>query len=386
MIPIQFGKMYDPIRRNIREEEFQFEQGEETDIVDNTNTEEPTNKPQWKDEEDRVANFYITADPRYHNKRLPKMIKIKDPKCGEVSIYVKRNQPKAARIHKKREDNGPHRFFQSELMLYTAYTDEEQLGANNFEKCLDLYLEKKDAIQFVKSKMMPFTQGVEEARHYLDEVMKEETASCNNIGNELDPEQEKEIVECNVDVDEMHPDFMHLNPDEMEFENNINQIKKTLRRIEMKSADQILMEARNLDKYQKKALHVAIKFAQDIIIARKGTAPYPRVPFMMIHGGAGTGKSTLINVMTQNVQHILVRDGDDLDCPYILLSAFTGTAAANIEGQTLHTLFSFNFGAGFMSLSDKMRDEKRNLYKNLKLLIIDEISLVDADMLYKLDL
>ena len=61
--------------------------------------------------------------------------------------------------------------------------------------------------------------------------------------------------------------------------------------------------------------------------------------------------------------------------------SFTGTAAANIEGQTLHTLFSFNFGAGFMSLSDKMRDEKRNLYKNVKILIIDEISLVDSDML-----
>ena len=78
-----------------------------------------------------------------------------------------------------------------------------------------------------------------------------------------------------------------------------------------------------------------------------------------------------------------MRDGDDPDCPYILLSAYTGAAASNIEGQTLHTLFSFNFGAGFMSLTDKMRDEKRNLYKNLKMLIIDEISLVDSDMLYK---
>ena len=68
------------------------------------------------------------------------------------------------------------------------------------------------------------------------------------------------------------------------------------------------------------------------------------------------------------------------------MSAFTGAAASNIEGQTLHTLFSFNFGAGFMSLTDKMRDEKRNLYKNLKMLIIDEISLVDSDMLYKIDL
>ena len=106
----------------------------------------------------------------------------------------------------------------------------------------------------------------------------------------------------------------------------------------------------------------------------------------MVHGGAGSGKSTLINVIAQFIHHIMLRDGDDLDCPYVLLSAFTGTAAANIEGQTLHTLFSFNFGAGFLSLSDKMRDEKRNLYKNLKVLIIDEISLVDADMLYKIDL
>ena len=105
----------------------------------------------------------------------------------------------------------------------------------------------------------------------------------------------------------------------------------------------------------------------------------------MVHGGAGSGKSTLINVMSQYVHQILLREGDDLDCPYILLSAFTGTAAANIDGQTLHTLFSFNFGAGFMSLSDKMRDEKRNLYRNLKMLIIDEISLVDADMLYKIE-
>ena len=123
-----------------------------------------------------------------------------------------------------------------------------------------------------------------------------------------------------------------------------------------------------------------------VLISRKGKIPYPRAPHMMIHGGAGSGKSTLIHVMSQQVHSMLRRDGDDPDCPYVLLSAYTGTAAANIEGQTLHTLFSFNFGAGYMSLSDKMRDEKRNLYKNLKMLIIDEISLVDSDMFYKIDL
>ena len=97
-------------------------------------------------------------------------------------------------------------------------------------------------------------------------------------------------------VDDMHPDFTQVNPDDFEFENNLKQIKKTLRRIEIKTADEILQEARNLDIFQKKALHVAIKFAQDVMISRKGTIPYPKAPFLLVHGGAGSGKSTLINI------------------------------------------------------------------------------------------
>ena len=234
--------------------------------------------------------------------------------------------------------------------------------------------------------MLPFAQGVEEARYYVEEAAKDESSMNQNIGNDLDPELEREVIECRDSDETPHPDFEHLNPDELEFENNVTQIKKSLRTIEIKTADEMLNDARNLDEFQKKALHVAVEYAQNIVIARKGCGNYPSAPLMMIHGGAGSGKSTLIKVIAQFVSYILKRDGDDPDCPYLLLGAFTGTAAANIEGQTLHTLFSFNFGAEFLSLSDKMRDEKRNLYKNLKLLIIDEISLVDADMLYKIDL
>ena len=62
------------------------------------------------------------------------------------------------------------------------------------EKCKKLYLKKKDAIQVVKSYMMPFTQGVEEARHYVQQVMEEGGEATNNIGDELDPQQEQEII------------------------------------------------------------------------------------------------------------------------------------------------------------------------------------------------
>ena len=78
--------------------------------------------------------------------------------------------------------------------------------------------------------------------------------------------------------------------------------------------------------------------------------------------------------------------GDTEACPYILKTTFTGTAASNIEGQTLHTSFSLNFDNKHYSLSDKQRDEKRAIFKNLKILVIDEVSMVKSDMIYQLDL
>ena len=51
----------------------------------------------------------------------------------------------------------------------------------------------------------------------------------------------------------------------------------------------------------------------------------------------------------------------------------------------MHSAFGFSFGNEHFSLSDKIRDKKRNLLKYLKIVIIDEISMVKSDMLYQLD-
>ena len=104
--------------------------------------------------------------------------------------------------------------------------------------------------------------------------------------------------------------------------------------------------ARQLNEFQKKVLRVEIKFAQDLIIAKKGKVPFPIAPLQIVHGGAGSGKSTFIKVMCQYIHHIMRKEGDDPDCPYGVLSAYTGGAASSIDGQTLHTLFSSTFESG----------------------------------------
>ena len=64
---------------------------------------------------------------------------------------------------------------------------------------------------------------------------------------------------------------------------------------------------------------------------------------MMVHGGAGAGKSTVINVLAKWTQKILQREGDDVDCPCVIKCAFTGTAASQREGRTLTVSFGFSF-------------------------------------------
>ena len=141
-----------------------------------------------------------------------------------------------------------------------------------------------------------------------------------------------------------------------------------------------------LDKYQKEVVNISVKYARDIVKSRKHGNTPPKAPLLMVHGGAGAGKSTVIKVVAQWTQKIIQKEGDDADCPCVIKTAFTGTAASNIEGQTLHASFGFAFDNKHYSLTDKSRDQKRASMKNLKIVIIDEISMVKSDMLYQLDL
>ena len=86
--------------------------------------------------------------------------------------------------------------------------------------------------------------------------------------------------------------------------------------------------------------------------------------------------------------HVLEKEfrtaGDDPDQPYILESSFTGEAATNIKGQTLTSVFHLGFGNNLGGMTDHMQDKKREDLQNLKLLIIDEYSLVKVDIYSKI--
>jgi ATP-dependent DNA helicase PIF1 len=93
---------------------------------------------------------------------------------------------------------------------------------------------------------------------------------------------------------------------------------------------------------------------------------------VFLTGRAGTGKSTLL-------QHFRVMTRRRL-----VVLAPTGVAAVNVHGQTIHAFFGF--GPDITPEKARRRAlRKRQLYRNLQTLVIDEISMVRADLLDCID-
>ena len=107
-----------------------------------------------------------------------------------------------------------------------------------------------------------------------------------------------------------------------------------------------------------------------------------RSPLIVVEGDASSGKSEVIRILCQVMEHEFREGGDDPDKPSTLKGAFTGEAATNIKGQTLHTLFHLNFGNRLFELSDKIRER----LQNLRLVIIDKYSMLSADTLCQIHL
>ncbi len=92
---------------------------------------------------------------------------------------------------------------------------------------------------------------------------------------------------------------------------------------------------------------------------------------LFITGRAGTGKSTLLHLFRNTTRKKCV------------VLAPTGVAALNVQGQTIHSFFGFP-GKFFGPEEIKKRKDRR-LYLKMEVLIIDEISMVRAEMIDHID-
>ncbi|MCT9819560.1 DEAD/DEAH box helicase [Microbacterium sp. W1N] len=93
---------------------------------------------------------------------------------------------------------------------------------------------------------------------------------------------------------------------------------------------------------------------------------------VFVTGRAGTGKSTLLQHLAWNTSK------------QIAVCAPTGVAALNVEGQTIHSLFRLPIG--LIADSELEQSEPaRKIMNAIDTLVIDEISMVNADVMDAID-
>jgi exodeoxyribonuclease V alpha subunit len=117
--------------------------------------------------------------------------------------------------------------------------------------------------------------------------------------------------------------------------------------------------------------HLSITLAKSQVSAVRSSL---KKKVMVITGGPGTGKTTIINAILKIFSRLGVR---------IMLAAPTGRAAKRMsettcfEARTIHRLLEFSFAKGGFQ-----KNEKRPL--SCDLLVVDEASMIDTILMYHL--
>ena len=85
----------------------------------------------------------------------------------------------------------------------------------------------------------------------------------------------------------------------------MNRIDKSYRPIIVEGLDILMEKTRKFDFYQKRVIEIGLRFARNVVKALKVKNPIPEAQKVMVHGGAGSGKSTVINILKQWLHFLL---------------------------------------------------------------------------------
>lgn len=99
---------------------------------------------------------------------------------------------------------------------------------------------------------------------------------------------------------------------------------------------------------------------------------------VLVLGSAGTGKSTFLRFLKKQLAGGVGGKGKR----YVVLAP-TGMAALNVGGQTIHSFFGFK--PGILDRYNLPKPRTPKVFEKLEVLILDEVSMVRADMFEAID-
>ncbi|KAI8498196.1 hypothetical protein Bbelb_241400 [Branchiostoma belcheri] len=303
-----------------------------------------------------------------------------------------RSKPAVIRFAKFNKEKEPERYYLTLLKLYLPHYCDAELKPPQFEKYEEFYSDgvaplsnTNDKVKVVvHANRRKFEQNVDELEQARKDV---ENNSClvEDVWAQMFPEIEQERIECQnmrgeneVNNEGQQDDIPDLPIDDKSKEKSFT-LEACQTQVPSEMAIPMLQ---SLNPKQQEVFYFVRKWCME---TAQGKRPDPFHIFLT--GGAGTGKSHLIKCICYEATRLLQQTQENPDSVSVLLAAPTGTAAFNIGGSTIHHAFHLMCKAKDREgLSECTVNTMRAQYESLKIVIVDEVSMVDKTLMKSIHL
>ena len=284
-----------------------------------------------------------------------------------------------------KNDLGKMRLRSKPCVLRWYHVSQDKSSEGYCMRVLQLYLPWRNEGQLLHSDGLYFSKLQEVFPNIQSKI--EEYEKCEDISEEdlqgayIDDSDEGEDENVGDDLDILNPCNLDLNV----HQNAVSSLPYSTEPAELflprhKFHDGVAV----LNPEQRTLFQFTMWHAQSFIHNEKNGLPLPDPYFIYLSGCGGTGKSHIVNLISDYLRRTL--KPEDLDHCSLLVAASTGTAASKINGTTLHSAFKLPISDGNYrkTLSDKTLKDLRIKYQNLRVLISDEISMTSYEDFFHL--
>ena len=299
------------------------------------------------------------------------IIKLKDD-MGNMS---RRNTPAIIRSHQWSLKKKPEEYYHAHLMLYFPWRNEAQ------DLCQDSYKQSYESkYEKLQKNREMYEHHTEQLADALQDIEENGFQDDNwvNVAPQAEQARIEETLEGRQTDQSLHNalDTKAVNTVQADTGTVPHEYDVSTENV---SSDEWIKMIMSLNMKQWELHNFIVNWSTAMALSEK-----PKPFHIFLTGGAGVGKSFLVRTIVQTVKHMFARNGEDKD-GQVLVCAPTGAAAYNIAGHTCHAAFQLPVQKrkddDYIPLSTERLTEMKAALGDTKLIVIDEVSMVGADML-----
>ncbi|XP_033759087.1 uncharacterized protein LOC117341337 [Pecten maximus] len=312
---------------------------------------------------------------------------------NELGIMVKRKIPQVQRFHYVSQEKDSEKYFFRLLILYLPWRSETELShSSSYEISFE---NMKERIIPNIERYEPYLAEVEEARESAEEMDDGQEEIWDALAPQAEQNRSDEAVDDPinqfVDIGNLTEEQLHENEEENQSPNQVKKSHFITTATVVSDNNKYYALIRSLNHKQKQVHDLVFHWCRALMLSSDSEVDQPEPFYIFLSGGDGVGKSHCIHSIYQSALRQLRKPGDNPETPSVVLTAPTGKAAVNIGGNTLHSAFHLpvkqrGSRLGYHKPSINTLKSMRATYCRMKILIIDEVSMVGSQTFSNVDL